>query len=135
VDSLSYLIDALEADAPAVRDAAAKALQHWCAEAPGREAAFAQVLSGKAAYTDVQRAFVVALVRAPERPPTEETVTKLFESLRDTKLTVRELARMQLAKLDPVGAKEAGYDATNDRRAFQAQAWERSYRKRMKGKE
>jgi hypothetical protein len=135
VDSLAYLIDALEADAPAVRDAAARALQHWCAGAPGREAAFAQVLSGKAAYTDPQRAFTTALVRAPERPPGEDTVAKLFELLRDTKLAIRELARMQLTKLDPAGAKEAGYDATNDRRAFQAQAWERSYRKRMKGKE
>jgi hypothetical protein len=135
VDSLNYLIDDLEADSAVVRDAAARALQHWCAEAPGREAAFTDVLAGKAMYSDGQRAFVTALVRGPELPPTEETIAKLFDLLRDSKLAVRELARMQLAKLDPVGAKETGYDALSDRRAFQAQAWDRAFRKRMKGKE
>jgi hypothetical protein len=135
VDSVGYLIDALEADAPAVRDAAARALVHWCAEAASREDALAQALAGKVMYTDAQRAFVVALVRAPESPVGENTVTRLFELLRYEKLGVRELARLQLTKLDPVSAKEGAYDALGDRRAFQAQAWERVYRKRMKGKE
>ena len=135
VDGLPFLIDALESDAAPVRDAAARALQHWVAQAPAREATFAAALADKAMYTDDQRDLVAALVRGPERPPAEGTVTKLFELLRDSKPAVRELARMQLATLDPVGAKEAGYDALSDRRAFQAQAWERSFRKRAKAKE
>jgi hypothetical protein len=136
LDSLAYLTDALESDASAVRDAAAKALVHWCAGAPGREAAFAEVLAGKATYTDVQRTLVTALVRAPTRPPAEDTPAKLFELLRDSKLAVRELARLQLAKLDPVGAKESKYDALGENRALQARAWEQAYKKRAaKGKE
>ena len=39
VDSLPFLIDAVEADQPIVRDAAAKAIQLWCAEGADREAA------------------------------------------------------------------------------------------------
>jgi hypothetical protein len=134
-DSLMYLTDDLEADAPAVRDAAAKALVHWCAGAPGREAAFSQVLAGKATYTENQRALVTALVRAPERPPAEDTVAKLFELLRDSKLAVRELSRLQLARLDPVGAKESKYDALGENRALQARSWETSFKRRLKGKE
>jgi hypothetical protein len=136
LDSLAYLIDALEADAPAVRDAAARALVHWCAGAPGRAAAFADMLAGKATYSDAQRALVTALVGAPTKPPAEDTAAKLFELLRDNKLAVRELARLQLAKLDPVGAKESKYDALGDNRALQARAWEQSFKKRAaKGKE
>jgi hypothetical protein len=135
LDSLAYLTDALEADAPAVRDAAARALVHWCAGAPGRAAAFAEVLAGKATYTEAQRALVTALVGAPTKPPAEDTAAKLFELLRDSKLAVRELARMQLAKLDPVGAKESKYDALGENRALQARAWEQSYKRRTKGKE
>jgi hypothetical protein len=133
VDSLGYLIDALEADAPAVRDAAARALVHWCAQAPNREDALAQVLAGKVMYTEAQRAFVVALIGAPELPPADNVVNRLFELLRYERPSVRELARLQLTKLDPASAKEAGYDALSDRRAFQAQAWERAFRKKMKG--
>jgi hypothetical protein len=135
VDGVSFLIDDLEVDNAVVRDAVARALQHWCAADPGREALFVRVLGDKAAFNDTQRAFLLALVRGPERPVTEETVTKLFELLRDSKPAVRELARMQLARLDPVGAKESAYDTLSDRRAFQAQAWERALRKRMKAKE
>jgi hypothetical protein len=135
VDGVSSLVEALEMEPAPVRDAAARALQHWCAQAPGREGTLAAVLAEKAMYTDPQRALVTALVRGPERPPAEETITKLFELLRDSKPAVRELARTQLAKLDPAGAKEAAYDALSDRRAFQAQAWERSYRRRIKAKE
>lgn len=135
VDAPEMLVNALEADAAPVRDAAARALQHWCAAAPGRETAFAQVLADKPTYADAQRDLVAALVRAPESPPTEETVAKLIDLLRDSKLAVRELARMQLARLDAASAREAGYDAASDRRAFQAQAWERVLRKRVKGKE
>jgi hypothetical protein len=135
LDSLAYLTDALEADTPAVRDAAARALVHWCAGAPGRAAAFAEVLAGKATYTEAQRALVTALVGAPTKPPAEDTAAKLFELLRDSKLAVRELARLQLAKLDPVGAKESKYDALGENRALQARAWEQSYKRRTKGKE
>jgi hypothetical protein len=78
---------------------------------------------------------VTALVGAPTKPPAEDTAAKLFELLRDSKLAVRELARMQLAKLDPVGAKESKYDALGENRALQARAWEQSYKRRTKGKE
>ncbi|HKB05450.1 MAG TPA: hypothetical protein VKD90_24710 [Gemmataceae bacterium] len=105
-DSLSYLIDAVEADAAAVRDAAARSLQHWCAQEAGREEAFAQVLAMKAMYNEAQRLLVANLIQAPERPVAEKTVDRLFELLGNDKLAVRELARMQLAKLDPPGARE-----------------------------
>jgi hypothetical protein len=129
VDSLGYLIDALEADAAAVRDAAAKAIRHWCAEEPAREAEFAAVLATKAAFNDSQRALVTTLLHGSDRP-SGETVDKLFELLRNEKLAVRELARLQLAKLDPAGARESRYDAGSDQRAAQAGAWERAWKKR-----
>jgi hypothetical protein len=134
VDSLTFLIDALEADHAAVRDAAAKAIQLWCAEAPDREAAFVQALATKAAFVDAQRAFVIALIHAPDRPIDDKSVDRLFELLRSEKLAIRELSRMQLAKLDPAGAKEFNYDALGDRRALQAQAWERAFKKKAKDK-
>jgi hypothetical protein len=134
VDSLTFLIDALEADHAAVRDAAAKALQHWCAEGADREAAFAQVLATKSAFNDPQRAFVIALIHAPDKPVDDKTVDRLFELLRNEKLAIRELSRMQIAKLDPAGAKEFAYDAQGERRALQAQAWERAFKKKVKDK-
>jgi hypothetical protein len=132
VDGLAELIDLLEADTPAVRDAAAKALQHWCAEGPEREALFAAALANKAAYTDDQRAYVLALTRGPEQPPAEETVTRLFTLLKDSKLAVRELARMQLARIDPAGFKESGYDATGQQWPVRANAWANAFKKRAK---
>jgi hypothetical protein len=135
VDSLSYLIDALEADAAAVRDAATRALQHWCAQEAGREEAFAQVLAMKAMFNEAQRAVVVDLIHAPERPVAEKTVDRLFELLTNDKLAVRELARMQLARLDPPGARESNYDAGSERRGTQAGVWQKSWKKRVgKGK-
>jgi hypothetical protein len=132
VDSLVYLIDALEADAAVVRDAAARALQHWVAQGPKREAAYADALAMKATLSDNQRTLMAALVRGTERPAPAEIVETLFELLGNEKLAVRELARMQLAKVDPVGAKESGYDAASDRRGAQKEAWKTSLKKRIK---
>jgi hypothetical protein len=89
----------------------------------------------KVAFTDNQRDFVVALLRSPDQPIGAETVDTLFELLGHEKLAVRELARMQLAKVDPAGAKESSYDAASERRAAQATTWKNSWKKRMKGKE
>jgi hypothetical protein len=136
VDSLSYLVDALDEDAPAVRDAAARALQHWSAQGPGREEGLSEALGMKAAFSDPQRTLVVELLRGPERPPSAATVDQLFELLGHDKLAVRELARVQLARIDPAGAKESNYDAGSDRRAMQAGVWQKLWKKRAgKGKE
>jgi len=131
VDSIGYLIDALEADGAAARDAAARALQHWCAQDPSRESDLKQILSTKALFNDSQREVITALV-AGSPPP--ESADKLFELLRSDRLAVRELARMHLAKADPTGAKESRYDAASDQRTMQAATWERVWAKRMKGK-
>ncbi|HKB04634.1 MAG TPA: hypothetical protein VKD90_20590 [Gemmataceae bacterium] len=133
VDSLGYLIDALESDSAPVRDAAAKALQHWVAQDPDREAVLAEVLGMKAAYSDAQRAALTALLGSPDRP--SDAADRLFELLLHDKMSVRELARLQLARLDPAGAKESGYDAASDRRGAQMATWKAGWRKRMKGKE
>ena len=130
-DSRSALIDALEADVPAIRDAAAKAARHWVAGEPGREAAFAQALAMKAAWNDDARLQAVALLRGGVRP-TGDAADRLFGLLKFDKLAVRELARMQLARFDPTGAKEVGYDAaaTAERREAQSGQWQRSWKKR-----
>ena len=132
VDSLGYLIDALEADSAPARDAAARALQHWIVQDPGRDARLVEALGSKALFTDSQRTLLIGLVRAT---PVVESADKLFELLRHDRLAVRELARMHLARLDPAGAKESRYDAAADQRAMQAATWERVWKKRMKGKE
>jgi hypothetical protein len=131
VDSLGYLIDALETDAAPVRDAAARALVHWCAQEPGRDAPLTESLQAKALFTDSQRALMVALVR---ESPTADAADKLFELLRHDRLAVRELARMHLAKIDPAGAKESRYDAVADQRAMQSATWERVWKKKEKAK-
>jgi hypothetical protein len=131
VDSLGYLIDALEADAAPVRDAAARALVHWCAQEPGRDGPFTETLQAKALFTDSQRTLMVALVRGS---PTADAADKLFELLRHDRLAVRELARMHLAKIDPAGAKESRYDAAADQRAMQSATWERVWKKKEKAK-
>ena len=133
VDSLGYLIDALEADAAPVRDAAARALQHWVAQEPDRADLFAEVLATKAAYSEAQRETLKGLLGAPDKPA--DVVDGLFDLLGHDKLGIRELARMQLARIDPAGARESGYDAASDRRGTQAATWKASWRKRMKGKE
>jgi hypothetical protein len=102
------------------------------AEDPDREGQFVEVLAGKAAYSDPQRATLRALLGAPDRPA--EAADRLFELLGHDKLAIRELARLQLARLDPVGARESGYDAASERRGAQAATWKASWRKR-KGKE
>jgi hypothetical protein len=132
VDSPGYLIEALEADAALVRDTAAKAIQHWMAQDTVREDALAQALAMKAAFTDNQRTLVVALTRGPDQPVAADTVEQLFDLLSHEKLAVRELARMQLAKLDPTGARESNYDAASDRRGTQASMWKNAWKKRMK---
>jgi hypothetical protein len=128
VDSLGYLIDALEADSAPVRDAAAHALQHWCAQDPSREGDLAQVLAAKALFTDSQRDLVRALVAVAPAP---ESADKLFELLRHEKLAVRELARAQLATIDPAGARESRFDAASDQRTMQIATWERVWKKRQ----
>jgi hypothetical protein len=133
VDSLGYLIDALEADAAPVRDAAARALQHWVAQDPDREAQFVEVMGMKAAYSDAQRETMKALLGSPDRPA--DVADRLFDLLGHEKMAIRELARLQLAHIDPAGAKESGYDAASDRRGAQAATWKVIWRKKMKGKE
>lgn len=135
VDGLAYLVDALEVDAPVVRDAAAKALQHWVAQDPSRANALNQVLAMKATLTDVQRARIAAFVRLPVPPVPADGMDQLFELLGADRLAIRELVRLQLARLDPAGAKESRYDAGSDQRGAQAQAWKDSWKRRAaKGK-
>ncbi|HEY2910284.1 MAG TPA: hypothetical protein VGI99_08555 [Gemmataceae bacterium] len=135
INSPGPIVDALEAESAPVRDAAARALQHWVALDPSREATYTQLLATKADFTDGQRQMMTALVHGTTRPPAAAVVDELFELLGYEKLPVRELARMQLARLDPVGAKESGYDASSDRRSAQRDAWRLSWKKRHKGKQ
>jgi hypothetical protein len=132
VDGLGYLIDALESDTAAVRATAAKALQHWVAQDPNREAIYTQMLANKAAFSDNQRALMATLVRGVDRPVAAEVIDLLFDYLLYEKLAIRELARMQLAKIDPVGAKESNYDAASERRGGQKEMWKTSWKKRNK---
>lgn len=127
---LNYLIDALESDAVAVRDAAARALQQWVAQDASREAAYGQELTMKATFTESQRELLATLVRGVERPVDLRLADTLFELLGHERLAVRELARMQLAKLDPAGLKESNYDAASERRAMQAGVWVKGWKKR-----
>jgi hypothetical protein len=131
IGSLPYLIDALEEDSALVRDAAARAIRHWISEEAQREELFVQVLAMKAAYTENQRGLVVALLHGTERPA-GDSINDIFDLLTNEKLAVRELARMQLARLDPVGARESNFDASSDRRATLATAWRAGYKKRNK---
>lgn len=136
IDSLTYLIDALELDsAPLVRDAAAKAIRHWVAQDPSRDAAFQRELGMRIAFNENQRANTAGLVRGTERPPTAALMEQLFDLLINEKLAVRELARMQLASIDPTGQKESNYDAASDRRGTQADRWKANWKRKMKGKE
>jgi hypothetical protein len=132
IDSLGYLIDALENESALVRDAAAKSIRHWVAQDSTREEVLSQALGMKVAYSDTQRAFVLALLHGTDRPP-GDAVDPLFDLLSNEKLAIRELVRMQLARLDPTGAKESSYDAASDRRGMQAATWKMSYKKRFKG--
>ena len=45
---------------------------------------------------------------------------------------VRELARLQLATLDPQGFKESNYDAMSDRRGGQIALWKIKWKQKMK---
>ena len=133
VDSPGYLIDALEVEGAAVRDAAARALQHWCAQDPGREGELKQVLATKALIHRKS-------ARCRDRPRSRATAgrNRRISSSNYSGTNAsrsRELARMHLAKLDPAGAKESRYDAASDQRTTQAATWERMWKKRMKGKE
>src|SRR5439155_17755991 len=96
VDSLGYLIDALEVDAAPVRDAAARALVHWCSEEAGRDTALADTLQTKSLFTDSQRTMMVALVRGS---PTADAADKLFELARHDRLAGGQLGRLHLGKL------------------------------------
>ena len=127
VDGIAYLIDALEANAAPVRDAAARALVHWVAQLPDREGELAKVLETKMAIGG-QASTVLSLVRSTITSAAD--VDTLFLLLRSERLPVRELARLQLAQMDPRGAQESRYDAAADGRDSQAQAWQRSWVKR-----
>lgn len=134
-DRLAYLVDALEVDAPLVRDAAAKALQHWVAQDPNRANLLNQVLGMKATLTDVQRNRIATQVRLPVLPVPADGMNQLFDLLGADRLAIRELVRLQLARLDPAGAKEFRYDAAGDQRGTQASNWKESWNRRAaKGK-
>ena len=128
VDGLSYLIDALEAASAPVRDAAAKALVLWVAQSPEREVEFARVLETKMAVPEATRPIFLSLVRSTIAPGPD--VDSLFLLLRSERLPLRELARLQLTQIDPVGARESRYDAAAEGRDLQVQAWQRSWAKR-----
>lgn len=134
MDSLSYLIDALEADSTPVRDAAAKTIRHWIAQHPSRDAIFQEELAMKIAFNENQRANIIGLVRGTERPPTAVLMEQLFDLLINEKLAVRELARMQLASIDPAGQKSSNYDAASDRSGAQMSLWKANWKQKMKGK-
>jgi hypothetical protein len=128
VDGVAYLIDALEANAAPVRDAAARALMHWVAQSPDRDAEFAKVLETKMAIPETQRPTVLAMVRSTMVPgPDMDT---LFLWLKSERLPLRELARLQLTLIDPAGARESRYDSAAEARDNQAQTWQRSWAKR-----
>jgi len=135
IDSLTYLTEALEADSSPVRDAAAKAIRHWVAQDPTRDAAFQQELGMRITYNENQRANTVGLIRGTERPPTAAMMEQLFDLLISEKLAVRELARMQLSSIDTTGQKESNYDAASDRFGAQASQWKANWKRKMKGKE
>jgi hypothetical protein len=130
-DSLVYLFDAIEDASPAVRDAAAKAAQHWCSQSAEREKAFMAALIERKGFTELQARYAVALIRgaAPDKVPAEK-IDEAFGLLRNDSLLMRELTRATLAKLDPLGAKESAYDAAGDKREAQATKWQGLFKKR-----
>lgn len=128
VDSVSYLIDALELDqAATVRDAAGRALKQWVASGAGRDEELTRVLGMKMAFGDMQRLDLAALARGT---PTVNDLDRLFEALKSDRLAVRELARINLSKVDPVGARDSKYEAGSTNRNSQASAWQQSWKRR-----
>ena len=127
-DNISGLLDGLELDSSPVRDAVVRAARHWCAQSPDREKAFAALLAEKKLYSDDQRALITALLRSRE-DAAPATIEQLFRLLRHERLAIRELARFQLAQLDPMSAEEAGYEAAAEpsRRGDQIDAWRKNF--------
>lgn len=132
-DDIPALLGGLELASSPVRDAVCRAARHWCAQAPAREKAFAVFLAESKALplTDDQRVLAQALLRSRD-DTAPATVDQLFTLLKHERLAVRELARFQLAQLDPPTAEEAGYDANAEpsRRADQIVKWQASFRKK-----
>lgn len=123
-DNIAGLLDGIESDSSPVRDAVVRAARHWCAQSPEREKAFAVLLAEKKMFADDQRALIMALLRSREDSAVS-TVEQLFRLLRHERLAIRELARFQLAQIDPMSAEDAGYEAAADpsRRADQIARW------------
>ncbi|WP_020473028.1 hypothetical protein [Zavarzinella formosa] len=127
-DNIPVLLDSLELDSSPVRDAVVRAARHWCAQSPDREKAFAIFLAEKKTYPDDQRTLVQALLRSRD-DAAPGTTDQLFRLLRHERLAIRELARFQLAQLDPLSAEEAGYEAAAEatRRADQIVNWQKKF--------
>lgn len=125
VNDLSSLIDALDrSDLAPPREAAARALVHWVAQDPEREQAFATELDKKTAVSP-SRDVILPLVRGTITA--DKDVAVLFGYLTNEKVAVRELARLQLARIDPMSARDSKYDAATGR---QAKAWQDLFEKR-----
>jgi hypothetical protein len=133
INSLTYLINALESESAPVREAACRAARHSVSQSETGEEDFLKVLEEKSAFTDEQRKQVIALLRLPDK---SVVLDDLFSLLRNEKLAIRELAHQQLLKLDPIGAKESNYDANGnaDMRDMHANTWQRSWKKREMAK-
>ena len=128
-DDIPGLLDGLELGSSPVRDAIVRAARHWCAQAPDREKAFAVLLAEKKTFPDDrQRDLVQALMRS-RADSARNTAEQLFTLLKHERLAIRELARFQLAQLDPISAEEAGYEAAADpsRRADQIAKWQATF--------
>lgn len=130
-DNVYGLLDAAELESGPVRDAVVRALRHWCSQAPDREKAFGALLIERKNYTDEQRPLIQALLRS-RVDTAPRTVEQLFTLLRHERLIIRELARMQLAQIDPTSAEEAGYEAAAEpsRRMDQIMKWQSIFGKK-----
>jgi hypothetical protein len=136
IDALGYVADALADDEPAIRYAAAVALRHWTAQAPERDLQLYRLLVDKKRYSDNHAEQVMQLMHrfAEDKVDDLETHALLFDLMGHERVAVRELAFEHLARMDPVGAKDAGYfdaAAPDNVRQASIERWKASWKKRF----
>lgn len=133
LDNMATVLDATEYDHADVREAATTAALRWAVQSPDRPDKLADALGMKATYTEDQRAAIVGLVLAGNKP-TADNVDKVFALLKNDKLAVREFAKAYLTQFDATGAKDHNYDASQpaEFRTPKVSHWLQTWKKREK---
>jgi len=136
IDALGYVADALGDDQYPIRYAASVALRHWTSQAPERDLQLYRLFVDKKRYSENHAEQVMQLLhRFPDDKIDDlETHALLFDLMGHERVAVRELAFEHLARMDPVGAKDAGFfDAAAPDNARQAtiERWKASWKKRF----